>query len=735
MKKAKRAGKRPGGFPRPGLPPGLLVFPIVALILILFSGGTAIAANPDISDFTRNLSGVNPAGQTWDDYNSEVAVSGNYVHVVWFSRRSDWDRARICYTRSTDGGATFEDYRVLHVVNTATKNILSEPELRMLAADGANVYVAFSRYEAATDTRSWHYNLIYLRSTDNGATFSTPKVLFAGKDIWHIEQVRIAADSGKLTIGFNYFANWYNNYSMRVLNSTDGGGTFSRSVAGRSDKYSGTLEDLKRVGDDVYLLYRWVLEPVYYGNFQAILNCAASNNGGASFKTSRMTTRATDGRYYTYGLHDEHYSPNIAVAGDRVHVVWTQNGTAYDSNNIKLFLRSSTDRGMSFGPPRLLATNGVGIGDMQLGCETVSAMGDRVYAAFLTTDSRVYLRRSTDGGASLLRRQELTLPGIDYLSAGWWPLVQADPRSADGSEVHVLWNPATYLRSSDGGATFVRQGMLRAGYGNGPERPSWALGADGEIHVTLEGAYATASSGGYGDSDIFYRKWPTGPELADPSGTPMALRLAGVYNEYYDTMQVAASDSLNFKAAFTVEAWIKPARDADTSGYFVFKADPGSGGAWGSYMLGQWRSGQLDARITTTDGGFVLTDGPVIPNDQWTHVAMTYASAMDGDNFKIYVNGELVGKMRATGKLLTGGGLLFVGADDSNHYFSEIQVRELALWKASRSRASILADMTSPPAGDEASLSAYYDFQNTTRDASPNGNHGMLMFKESFVAP
>jgi len=720
----------------PGNQLGKLTAFLLAIVCLfhLAIATPALAANPDLSNITKNLSGYNPPGETWEDYYSEVQVSGNYVHVLWVSRKSDWTEIRLRYTRSTNGGATFEDPRVLYSVTPNTNDLVCGPTLRLLAVDGANVYIAFSRSYPAAGGRNWYYSLNFLRSLNNGATFRPLRVLFGGADVWHIQNTRISANNGKLTIAFNYYANWYNNFSIRVLNSVDGGATFKKAVAAYSKDYGGSLQDLKRVGDDVYLLYYWITEPYYYGNFQARIGVAASNDGGATFKRTQLATKASDGRFYPYQSHDQHYSPNLAVAGNNVYAIWTQNCTAYNSNNIALCFRRSTDKGATFGPMKKLATNGVGIGNMQLGCETLAAQGNYVYVVFLTTDSRVYLRRSIDGGASFLARQELTVPGVTYLSGGWWPLVQTDPTVPGGDKVHVLWNWSTYLVSTNGGAKFTRQGMLTPAFtGGGLSRPQMTLGQDGTVHHTVQGNFYTPAYG-WGDSDIFYRRWPTPPELNPSGGTPKALKFYGNKDErIYDNMQVAASPSINFKGALTAEAWIKPKRNADTSGYFLFKSDPGKGGSWGSYMLGQWRSGPLDARIATTDGGFVLVGGPAIPNDLWTHVAMTYNAAAEGNNFKIYVNGELAAETRATGNLATNEGLLFVGANDANHYFSEVQVRELRLWRVARTQTAIKNNMNKTLTGAETNLAALYNFEDTTRDSTPNGNHGVLMYKETFV--
>ena len=713
-----------------------VLFIAVLCLFMLGNAFQAAARNPNVSNITKNLSGFEPAGETWEDFNSEVQVSGNYVHVLWTSRKSDYSEIRVCYARSTDGGATFEPPRVLYSVTTNTQDLICGPTLRMLAVDDANVYIAFGRSYPASEQRSWYYNLIFLLSTDNGAVFKPPRVLLAGTDAWHIQNTRISAANGKFTIACEYYANTGTYYSVRTFNSIDGGATFKKTVAASSKTYTLNLQDLKRVGDDVYLLYYLLLEPYYYGKFQALIYAAASNDGGTTFTRKPLTTKATDGRYYAYGLQSFHYSPNLAVSGNNVYAVWTQNCTKYDTNDVNLCFRRSTDKGATFGPLRKLATNGVGIGDQQAGCETLAAQGNNVYVVFLTTDSKVYMRRSTNAGGTFLARQELTVPGVTYLSGGWWPLVQTDPTAPAGDKVHVLWNWATYLVSTNAGAKFTRKGMLTPAFsGGGFDRPQMTLGQDGKVHLTLEGRFCT-NSYGWGDYDIFYRRFPTPPEENPTGDTAKALRFYGHYNDrIYDNMQVGASPSINLTTAITVEAWIKPQLEDGRNAFFIFKTDPGKGGAWGSYLLGQWSSRQLDARITTTDNGFVLVSGPAIPNDQWTHVAMTYNSAATGYNFKTYVNGELAGEMAASGKLATNEGLLFVGGTDYYHYLPEIQLRELRIWKGARTQAAIKNNMNKTLTGSESGLAALYNFEDTTMDSTPNANHGMLMYQETFIAP
>ena len=204
----------------------------------------------------------------------------------------------------------------------------------------------------------------------------------------------------------------------------------------------------------------------------AALNCAASINGGATFKVNLMTTPAANGKYLTHKIQAGNYSPNVAVDGDHVHVVWTQTDTsnegAYYNNDNSLYIRRSADQGQNFAAPQLLAQNkGDGIGNMDPGEETVAAQDGYVYVVFMTTDGAVYLRRSTDNGAGFSPLQNV--------GSGWWPNMVVDP--ANGAKVHVFWC-YTYRYSADGGASFTNPVVLMpwAGGSNGTAAPRWPWG-------------------------------------------------------------------------------------------------------------------------------------------------------------------------------------------------------------------------------------------------------------------
>ncbi len=143
------------------------------------------------------------------------------------------------------------------------------------------------------------------------------------------------------------------------------------------------------------------------------------------------------------------------------------------------------------------------------------------------------------------------------------------------------------------------------------------------------------------------------------------------------------------------------------------------------------------ADLATTDGWYVLDLGwydPVsqVPDNVWTHLAMTYDAGAAGNNFKLYKNGQLIISTQATGNVATGTGNFFAG-NIWPSYNGGWEMTELRLWSTTRSQNDIKANMYRKLAGTESGLNAYYQFGNTTKDMTGHGNDGILNYLESYV--
>ncbi len=710
-------------------PIGVLVMAMVSLFLF---SGIVEARNPDLSYWTQNLSSSPaPEENTRPDLSPEIAVVGDTVHVLWI--RNNPEDYTLYYRRSTDGGRTWEPKQTLLVATDwSSFDAGYIYTLKNMVVEGNYVHIAYLYQD----------NLYYLRSTDNGASFEAPRSLYAAAGLHDLKRHYIAGSDGKLTISFVDNL-WYSSPSDTprswgiTLNSDDHGATFTRGVDffDSSDNGNGwTVEDLLRVGDRIYVLYTHSY--FYYGMVYSRLYLAASSNAGDTFTSTLISVPSKNGEHKTQSLQDYHYVPKMAGVGDNLSVIWA----GLDENDVvTVFYRRSTDSGSSFSGPQNFSSGMPEGRVIQPGQETVAVKGGYVYCAFLSTESNVYFRRSNDGGANFHGLQELsyTIPhhaGGITLSGGWWPVLALDPSDASGATVHSFWHGGAHVYSTDGGATFSAPQQIFPRFAmQANNRPQMAVGPDGRPHFVMEADfYYPKDIGGWGDLDIFHRALSPAPA---PGGANNALSLVTNYNDYrYDNMQVLPSSYLNFTSQMTGEVWVRPSPGGVTTGttlgvepIFQKRETNYSSYAlqtWGTYGGGQRRAA---AEIITIDGNYWLNTQTPVPDGVWSHLAFTYDAAGGENNFKLYLNGLLIGQMTATGNLATGDGLFFTGL------YGIWDVAELRLWSRALSQAEIAANMYRALSGGETGLNAYYTFKNTTKDITGHGNDGLLMFMEQYL--
>lgn len=94
-----------------------------------------------------------------------------------------------------------------------------------------------------------------------------------------------------------------------------------------------------------------------------------------------------------------------------------------------------------------------------------------------------------------------------------------------------------------------------------------------------------------------------------------------------------------------------------------------------------------------------MTNGGIVPNNQWTHIAVTY----DGVNRIHYINGEVAGTFPETGALPTNSAHVRIGSDVSWDYQPQGTLNEIRFWNVARSvdqlRGSINVPITAAQPG------------------------------------
>lgn len=155
-----------------------------------------------------------------DQQMAAMVIDGNEtLHVVFSSANDTADTSEILYTRSTDGGATWSSPTT---VDTGTSDDLIFPNLAV-SPDGTSVYVTFFDGVVAASQFS--------RSTDSGATFSNPLQVTSGIFSGAFPFPDIALDpDGNIYLAVSDDPENDGTLTGFIRKSTDGGSTFGSPV-------------------------------------------------------------------------------------------------------------------------------------------------------------------------------------------------------------------------------------------------------------------------------------------------------------------------------------------------------------------------------------------------------------------------------------------------------------------------------------------------------------------------
>ena len=192
-------------------------------------------------------------------------------------------------------------------------------------------------------------------------------------------------------------------------------------------------------------------------------------------------------------------------------------------------------------------------------------------------------------------------------------------------------------------------------------------------------------------------------------------------NDYVDCGNEALGGSIS------VECWVKPAQIATDWVGFVCKNEDKASGE-GVFWLGQHSTDgkvRFGVYLNGTSESYIDTDGAVISNGSWYHVAATY----DGNYQKIYINGTLVKTSSDLNTVLPSGtSNYYIGLSTAAYFAGRID--EVRIWNDVRTAAEIADNKDDELVGNESGLVAYYKMSDgsgtTLTDNSSNSNNGTL---------
>jgi hypothetical protein len=662
----------------------------------------------------------------WADYNPEIQVVGDTIHFLWMSVRSG--RGIVYYRNSTDRGKTLNP---AHAIIDTTGNVntfsgMTDFNLRRMAVSGNKVHIAFL-------IRS---NVFYSVSSNNGLTFSKPRVLCTTQNTSNrsLGDPYISVLGNRVVIGFTQ--NWVSSYmgaheanDILAVVSNDGGKSFETVALTPKFDYA-YLVDVVQSGKNIHGL-------ILNDDKVQKLGIATSTDNGLNFSLKWIsdTLITMDNNlecWYTKG-----FLPKIATSGDSIYVVWR----ALDRDTVpKVFFCRSVNNGKSFEAPIILVDSTAKNYDYIVGNSlTVAAKGKNVYVSYTDEDDYAYLLKSNNGGVTFSKPIYMFGEGrvFQYYQNGTLnPKIQFAPSDPTGNDVYYAMNNPKFRHSKDG---FNNIGQIKIvdlyATGGYRERTQLAIDQKDVAHFVYEYTLGTGSGEpGY----IYYRAYS--PNVPKPSTTNMSLSLHCVDSiGRYDNMQIPSSPELCFDDAMSVELWFKPDVGNDGDQNLVLKqcfSNTGNGNFYDGYGLYTDNKDPYAMIYTTVDTYKCYNSKTHIVEGVWNHLAMTYNSKTTGYNFKLYLNGELIDSTEATGNIspYQFESPVWIGGIARTQFAPfDGEMDELRFWNRALTKTEIVANMNKELVGNENGLVAYYNFNGTTKDLTGKGNDGILMYKEAYV--
>jgi hypothetical protein len=210
-----------------------------------------------------------------------------------------------------------------------------------------------------------------------------------------------------------------------------------------------------------------------------------------------------------------------------------------------------------------------------------------------------------------------------------------------------------------------------------------------------------------------------------------AVSLSGASSSF---VNVGTDPVLRVTNALTLEAWINATGQGggDSGGAIINRE--------GEYLLSRFPDGTIRYAIANNEPGWQFVDtGVVIPENQWTHVALTYDPT--AAEIRLYIHGVLAYSAEGTGPIgdaLPAQNELRIGSrQGATSQVFEGQIDDVRIWNVARTETEIQSNFQRRLTGSEPGLLAYFKFDESsgtsTADSGPHNLSGTLMGSASFI--
>ena len=226
------------------------------------------------------------------------------------------------------------------------------------------------------------------------------------------------------------------------------------------------------------------------------------------------------------------------------------------------------------------------------------------------------------------------------------------------------------------------------------------------------------------DADGNTSEFSSAVVISEPSSQVpgSAMKFDGV-DDFLRTDWLPESAGLN-QTALTLEAWVNPESPAAGTPMWMSVINNGRP-AWsfgrGFGLLFDSQTMQWTI-LVLAQYEIIPISAASIPSEKWSHIAIVYHN----NDFKLYVNGFLVGVRTTPSQLLDGSNVVTVGWDGSYRTNGRFRghIDELRIWNAQQTQDDIVGNMNRTLTGQENGLAALWDFDagsgNSVSDATPH---------------
>ncbi|MGE5863240.1 MAG: sialidase family protein [Nitrososphaerales archaeon] len=224
------------------------------------------------------------------------------------------------------------DSRMINYPNSNITNLTNNNEdsiYGQIESFGNNIYVVWQ--ESVTESLPEHnYDIFFIKSEDNGKTFSNPINLSNSTEF--SERPQIAVSKNGIFIVWADTIN-PNNKEIIFTKSEDNGKTFSNPINISNNSKNSYNQEISVFNENVYVVWQESDENNIDESNDSNIIFTSSIDSGNTFKNSILLINNTIDAF-----------PKINSYGSNVYIVWNNE----NKNNSGLFLVKSSDKGNNF---------------------------------------------------------------------------------------------------------------------------------------------------------------------------------------------------------------------------------------------------------------------------------------------------------------------------------------------------------------------------------------------------